>query len=408
VPGRYKYFFLFIIAFSFLLFPMKVFGHSTAVSMSPAPNSNFEESPDTVTIEFQSEVDEQLYSLQVLNEKQQKVTQQKAVLSKNKKELLLLLPELSSGEYMVTYNVISANDGHRLQETYMFSIGKNVEGKSVVPSTSSFQYEDITIYLIRILYYFGLLWVIGWVFWKVIIQWKKRSLPKRFEHWGFIAQVVHLMGLICMILLQIIDITNSGLTYSQQIPLNSIYAFAWIGLLCLSIIGFVSLYKSQSLDVGWILLIAILKGVNSHSFETEPAYLLMVLDIIHLVCASIWCSGIIFALVFWKKQRLHVYEFLPLFSHIAIISFCMLILTGTVLTIFLLPNPLAIFTSPWGLVLLIKLIFVLLISFVAIKIKKAMKLKLHHRIEIFLTLDFFFLLAITIMISVLTYLNPIP
>jgi copper transport protein len=408
VPGRYKYFFLFIIAFSFLLFPMKVFGHSTAVSMSPAPNSNMEESPDTVTIEFQSEIDEQLYSLQVLNEKQQKVTQQKAVLSNNKKELTLLLPQLSPGEYIVTYNVISANDGHRLQETYMFSIGKDLEGNSVVPSKSSFQYGDITIYLIRILYYFGLLWVIGWVFWKVIMQLKEKSLPKRFEHWGFIAQVVHLMGLISMILLQIIDITNSGLTFSPQIPLNSIYAFSWIGLLCVSIIGFLSLFKSQWFDVGWILLIAILKGVNSHSFESEPAYLLMGLDLIHLVCASIWCSGIIFAFVFWKKQRLYVNDFLPLFSQFAIISFSTLIITGAILTIFLLPNPMALFTTQWGFILFIKLIFVLLISFVALKIREVMKLKLNQGIKLLLTLDFFFLIALIILISVLTYLNPIP
>jgi copper transport protein len=408
VPGRYKYFFLFILAFSFLFFPMKVFGHSTAISMSPTPNSNLENSPDTVTIEFQSEIDEHLYSLQVLNEKQQEVTQQKAVLSKNKKELTLLLPLLSPGEYMVTYNVISANDGHRLQETYMFSIGKVVEGKSVVPSKSSFQYGDITIYLIRILYYFGLLWIIGWVFWKMIMKWKGRQLPKEFEHWGFIAQIVHLMGLICMILLQIIDITNSGLTFSPQIPLNSIYAFAWIGLLCLSIIGFVSLFRTQWFDLGWILIIAIFKGVNSHSYESEPAYLLIGLDLIHLVCASIWCSGIIFALVFWKKQRLYVNDFLPLFSQFALISFSTLILTGTILTIFLLPNPMALFTTPWGFILLIKLIFVLLISFVAFKIREVMKLKLNHGIKILLTLDFFFLIALIILISVLTYVNPIP
>jgi copper transport protein len=408
VPGQYKYLFLFIIAFAFLLFPMKVLGHSTAVSISPAPNSNLEVSPDRVTIEFQSEIDEHLYALQVLNDKQQEVTLEKAVVSNNKKELTLLLPRLSPGVYTVTYNIITAYDGHRLQETYQFSIGKIVEGKSVVPSKNSFQYGDITIYLIRIVYYFGLLWIIGWVFWKVITKRKNIPLPKKFEHWGFIAQIVHLMGLISMILLQIIDITNSGLTFSPQIPLNSIYAFAWIGLLCLSIIGFVSLFKSQWFDVGWILLIALFKGVNSHSFESEPALLLMGLDLIHLVCASIWCSGIIFALVFWKKQRLYVNDFLPLFSQFALISFSTLLLTGTILTIFLLPNPLSLFTTPWGFILLVKLIIVLLISFAALKIKEAIKLKLNHGIKLLLTLDFFFLIALMILISVLTYLNPIP
>jgi copper transport protein len=408
VPGRYKSLFLFIIAVFSLLFPMAVFAHSSAVSMSPAPNSNLENSPGTVTIEFQSEIDENLYSLKVLNENQQEVTLEKAVLSENKKELTLLLPRLSPGVYMVSYNIISANDGHRLQETYQFSIGKVVEGMNIVPSKSSFQYGDITIYLIRILYYFGLLWIIGWVFWKIIMKGKGRQLPKAFEHWGIIAQIVHLMGLISMILLQIIDITNSGLTFSPQIPLNSIYAFAWIGLLCLSIIGFVSLFKSQWFDVGWILLIALFKGVNSHSFESDPAFLLMVLNLIHLVCASIWCSGIIFALVFWKKQRLYVTDFLPLFSQLALLSFSTLILTGTILTIFLLPNPLALFTTPWGFILLIKLIIVLLICFVAFKIKEAMKLKLNHGIKLLLTLDLFFLIALIILISVLTYINPFP
>jgi hypothetical protein len=57
---------------------------------------------------------------------------------------------------------------------------------------------------------------------------------------------------------------------------------------------------------------------------------------------------------------------------------------------------------------LVKLIIVLLISFAALKIKEAIKLKLNHGIKLLLTLDFFFLIALMILISVLTYLNPIP
>nr|WP_290443436.1 copper resistance protein CopC [Sporolactobacillus kofuensis] len=409
--------FFFII---FLTFPIIVYGHSSAISIDPGPNRYLDKSPTQVTITFRHEIDEHLFTLNVFDSNHKDVTKGDPVISNHGTKLMVKLLKLTNGEYTVKYNVISANDGHHQEDTYSFSIGNSSPKKEVQPvghssSTHKIEPDEIKlstnnfgINVFRGFYYLGLLWTIGWVFWGVVLLRQRKTLPKGFERWGITAQMVHLMGLTCMILMQFTNFTESGLMFRPEIPLTSLYALTWMGSLSLSIVGFVLLFKSKWIDALWILLIVMFKALNGHPSEFDLGFVFTVADSIHLIGASIWCSGLIYIMVFWRKQRLHVHTFLPMFSVFAFGSFVALFLTGTMLTIGLLSEPYALFTTVWGATLLIKLTLVIAIVLIGVWIRKVLKSKNGNQIKLLLTLDSILMVTIIAVVSVLTYLSPVP
>ncbi len=70
----------------------------------------------------------------------------------------------------------------------------------------------------------------------------------------------------------------------------------------------------------------------------DPWIVTVLLDIIHLLAASIWAGGLLYILVYWKKQREHVQQFLSLFSKVALVSILVLIVTGVASTFIFLPQ----------------------------------------------------------------------
>jgi len=401
--------------------------HSIPTSYNPAPNSILEQSPDKVTIKFNSKIDDNLYSLKVFSNQQQEVNEHDAILDSSQKELSVTLPQLSDGLYTVKYNVVS-KDGHPVQDSYSFSIqtpelnhppptNPNQELNPPAPeiqtpdlnqpsseSANNFSLTHLFIYLIRGFYYFGLLWIVGWLFWKFTLTTKGKTIPQNYEQWGIFAQMVHLFGLTSLILVQIIDITDSGLMFSPDIPIASIFGLTWIGSFILSLLGFLLLFKSKWIDLIWLLLILLMKGLNGHSTDFEPISLIVGLNTVHLIGAAIWCSGLIFIMVYWKKQRVHVNEFLPIFSNFAFLSLVILILSGTIMSIIYLPDIHSLFNTQWGWMLLFKVILVVTVAFVGLRVRKKMKMTFNNRLKNLLLLDFILMVLIIGLVSILTYI----
>lgn len=425
---RFKVFFSFMLTIWLLSISSFANAHSIPTSYNPAPNSVLEQSPENVTIIFNSKIENNLFSLKVFNAQQQEVTEQDALLDSSQKELSVTLPQLSNGIYTVKFNVVSS-DGHPVQDSYSFSVQTPQldQPSSVIPNknwntpapdidtldlnqpssesaVNNFSLYNLFIYLIRGFYYFGLLWIVGWLFWKFTLTTKGKTIPENYEQWGIIAQMVHLFGLTSMILVQIIDITDSGLMFNPEIPITSIFGLTWIGSFILSLLGFIFLFKSKWIDVIWLLSILMLKGLNGHSSDFEPMSLIIGLNTVHLIGAAIWCSGLIFIMVYWKKQRVHVNEFLPIFSNYAFLSLVIMMISGTVLSIIYLPDIHSLFYTQWGLMLLFKIILVITVAFVGLSIRKRMKVTFNNRLKKFLIIDFILMVLIIGLVSILTYI----
>jgi len=100
--------------------------HAFLVSASPGPNGFFtnDQPPTQVQITFNEEVIPVFSSISVLNEAGQTVTNGSLKLTNPERtRLATFLPTLSPGAYTVSWNVVSAADGHATSGSYGFGVG---------------------------------------------------------------------------------------------------------------------------------------------------------------------------------------------------------------------------------------------------------------------------------------------
>ena len=273
-------------------------------------------------------------------------------------------------------------------------------------NSSNINLSEIIIYVLRAIYYIGLLALIGWVIYRRIIQTYSDELKKKYLFWGVILQMLHLVGLISLILVQLNIFTNNGLSFAVEFTFETTFVVGWFVSLLLALVGFVFLFRKFWFDYLWVALLVVCKSLNGHSLEFEPSYLLVLINSIHLLAASIWVAGLVFIIVFWRKYKLYLKSFLPKFSQYAFYSFIVLTLTGTLTTILFLPSVDYLLTK-WGVVLLTKILLIFCVILIAITIRSKSKNKSLTDLDSWLKLDFCLMIVILVLVSILTYLNPL-
>lgn len=406
-----------------------VWSHAFVIEESPAPNSYHDNSPAEVKITFNSKVENNLFTIKLFDEQQQEVTTQSAEISDNQKEIRLKLPTLSGGKYHVEYYVISANDGHPVQGSFTFQVAESIASNKPVdvikedklieqanPTISNTQEQVNTtekanlsewiIHLLRAIYYFGLLLLIGWIILWRDVQNYASDIKKKYLFWGIIVQMLHLVGLLSVILIQLNIFTRNGLSFSPDFPFQTSFGILWIVSLLMALFGFVFLFKSQWFDIFWIVVIVISKSLNGHALEFDATLVLVITNSIHLFAASIWAAGLLFIILFWRKHIIYVKSFLPTFSNYAFYSIVILSITGIFMSYIYLSGFDLLF-SDRGILLMIKTVIVLLIMIVGGMIRSNLKRMQTVELKKWITIDFLLMILIIIIVSILTYLNPL-
>ena len=405
---------LFIILFTFIFFVFGIqtaWSHAYVVEQTPLPNSQHEISPTQIKITFNSEI-ENNFSLQVIDEENQVVESESPSISDDRKEISIQLPTLLDGIYKIEYYIISSNDGHTIQGDYNILVGKNNEPLMNQGSRNSLTNDawgssnvlEIIIYVLKALYYIGLVLVIGWVFWWQTIQNYSIDIRRKYLLWGIVLQMVHLVGLISIILIQVDIFTSKGLFFTPSFPFDTGFGLFWLISLVLSLIGFLCLFKNRWIDLIWISILLVCKSINGHASAFSFTELSIILNSIHLIAAAIWAAGLSFIVIFWRKHTLYVKEFLPSFSSNALISFILLVISGSILTIIYSPRFPFILGS-WGIILIAKICLVAIVVLIANAIRTRIKGS-HLTIGTWIRIDFLFMIVILVIVSVLTYLSP--
>lgn len=408
--------------------------HSFVVDEVPKANSSLDVSPSEARVTFNSPIEKDLSTIVVINQEEIKIPAESPLFNDELTEIFIPLPALEAGTYKVEYYVVSSNDGHPISGSYSFHVetstasspdsevnlpappqdggSKEVERnqnktESIAKSPDEGYLSQLIIFALRILYYTGLLLLIGWVFWWHRIRGNSGNIRKKFLFWGTILQMLHLVGLLSMIAMQLNIFTNNGLVINADFFVTSYFGIWWLVSLVLSILGFLLLFRYKWFDVLWLIGILISKSVNGHSIEIEPWILFTASNGIHLLAASIWASGLLFILVYWSKNRLFVNTFLPQFSRYALASILLLVITGIFSSGgFLYYSDFALTT--WSLFLWLKILLVILVAIIGYKIRIKLKKKDKNNIGLLLKVDFTIMLTIIIVVSFLTYLNPQP
>jgi copper transport protein len=418
----------FMIILLFVVGVPTVWSHSFVIEESPAPSSYHENPPTEVKITFNSKVEKSLFTIKLYDEYQKEVTTQSAEISRNQKEIRLQLPALDGGKYQVEYYVISSNDGHPIKGSFIFQIVNSNEQIGVIKegvsgitkpyqeqleeeviknSTKLSNFSDWIIHIMRAIYYFGLLFLIGWIFLWRVVQNYAIDVKKKYLFWGAIVQMLHLVGLSSVILIQLNIFTINGISFAPDFPLQTSFGLLWIVSLFMSLIGFILLFKNQWFDIFWIVVMVFSKSLNGHALEFEPTIILIITNSIHLSAASIWAAGLLFIILFWRRHIIYVNSFLPQFSKYAFLSIVILSITGIFISYFYLSGFDLLF-SERGILLMIKTVIVLLIIIVGAVIRSKMQGMKTGNLKKWIKFDFLLMFLIIIIVSILTYLNPLP
>src|SRR5690606_7979385 len=124
---------------------------------------------------------------------------------------------------------------------------------------------EIVIFALKAMYYIGFVLLIGWIIWWQTVQHYSSDLRSKFVLWGIVLQMLHLVGLISMILIQVDIFTSKGLFFTPNFPFDTSFGAFWLISLVLSLIGFLCLYKNRWIDILWITILVLCKSLNGHA-----------------------------------------------------------------------------------------------------------------------------------------------
>ena len=400
--------------FFILTIPQGVFAHALLEKATPAPDSQLKLPPKEIVLVFNERLEKELYSIKVFNEDGDMVSQTKTEMSKDQKSLKQVLPSLPNGNYAISYSVLSA-DGHPIKGSYVISIGEETVLRSDMNQLDLQKEENESVLfstfysMIRILYYIALLLTTGWIAWGTVSKIEKAEIRKSYKQKALYLQIALFITTIGMGFLQFTELLDSWtLSEFWSVLTGTTIGRTWYISIILSIFGFALLFRNKWLDRLWVYLILVIKSSNGHAVVFEPRIVTVLIDIIHLLAAAIWAGGLLYILVYWKKQREHVQQFLSFFSKVAFVSILVLIVTGIASTFIFLPEVHYLLYTQWGILLLIKVAFVLLVIVIAGILRYTMKKKQDDSIGKWLKIDFTLMIVILGIVGVFTHLNPLP
>lgn len=97
------------------------FAHSKPTEMSPAANSVVS-APNSIVVHFSEELEPKFSMMTLADTAGKTVSKQPSVVGKDAKTMTLPLPALASGIYTVKWVTVAADDGHRLEGNYKFTV----------------------------------------------------------------------------------------------------------------------------------------------------------------------------------------------------------------------------------------------------------------------------------------------
>lgn len=400
--------------------PLRASAHASLLEAVPAANAELGQAPEQVVLTFNERLEDGAFYIKVLDMNKKPVTSDKARMNGDHTAVLLDLPKLDSGNYLVTYHIISA-DGHPVDGTYLFAVGQPL---SQLPSgtpgemehlhahglSTGLSFEDAVQFISRILYYIVMLAFTGWVLWmRLSGNRMEAGTASYLSNWGAQLQRVYLIVFIFFMFTHVYALIGDGGADALTAIFTSTGAgYIWIASLLLSLLSFVVLYRSLWLDLLWLLCIWLTKGLNGHASVFEPAAQTIVLDWIHLAAAALWVGGLFMLLLLWRRNQEEGMAFLPKFSSAALFSIVLLVVSGVLSVLIFLPNPAYIVDTQWGQLLLVKSALVLLVVLTGASIRLLYRRRKLQQAKVLLRTDAVLALLITAIVGVFTYLTPLP
>lgn len=357
--------------------------HANLVISVPAANAVLHLAPEEIRLWFSERLEPQFSSITLLNSQGDRVeTTASLVDSVDPTQLSVKPPRtLPNDVYTVSWQVISADDGHPSKGSFSFTIGDTDRAGQAVNLTDSS--ISVTSAGIRTFNLWTLALLVGgigfWLFtWSPAVPQSNPALERRMNILIAVGWVLVGFGSVLMLLLQTSTTANVSLIEAIGSPiLGSIivgtrYGLLWMVRVALWIlIGIVLWWPTAS---KWRLWVALIIGVGllltnslfSHASAAPDETAAVFSDWLHLLSTALWVGGLVqFVNVIGvlRKQSPSATStaarMVGYFSNYARICVVGLIITGSYAAWLQVGSISALLTTLYGQSLLMKLIFFL-------------------------------------------------
>ncbi len=370
-----------------------VLAHAILVNADPEPNGIVNMPPEEVWIRFSEPIEPAFSEIAVFSQSGQRVDNGDLIpVDDNNTEMIVTLPPLSEGTYLVSWQVLSSIDGHTTSGIFPFGVGVGEISAEVGPASSTA--SDPTWITIggRWLMITGVVLLLG-VFVFQLLVWRplvatvelddaERQVSLKFQGVGlrisFIGIGLLFLGLVLMFIGQVtqFDLFNSELA---KLWLNTQFGSMWFVRLILSLVFFVLLlylFRVNRLALtfptwvwwtgfGLSIVLSLTISLISHSaaLTTDDALLAMIVDFAHVLATGVWVGGLLqLGILFWLGRNLNAESrswlngsLMLKFSTLAAGSVGVLILSGGYLAWQHIGNWNLLVGTTYGLVLLTKI-----------------------------------------------------
>jgi copper transport protein len=288
------------------------------------------------------------------------------------------------GSYTVRWRMVASDDGHATEGVYSFG----VRVKPVAPAPVKGLDVPVAPQVLAWLQFVGVVLAGGMlVFRALVLAPSRRALGEAGTREARVTTVVAAAGAVVALhagllgfLVGAYPIVGGGLSGLINTEIEPIRAgthlgqawtlttFAWLGLLMLLVASWVSPRRREQLLAGAGLLgLLIAFGLSWASHPASRGTLALLADYAHLVAAALWVGGVIAITIMVAKARslprstrdAIARRSVLRFSKLALPTVVAVGLFGIYLAVRELPSPSALFSTGYGVVLLVKTAIVL-------------------------------------------------
>jgi len=384
-----KFFFLFSAVVLLLLSSGNIaFAHATPITYEPAASTVLEKIPDRVRIHFSERIEPKASGISVRSPKGEGVDIGDPSVDVSDSHLYQVrIKDAGPGTYTVSWQVVSADDGHFTKGAFAFSIGKEtvnplagasgqiqIQHITSIPQAASMWMELLgQSLLLGILALFAFAWKpLKKRFRGTISSQESRTFEKRASIAASVSLLLILGGAASLLILKTLDLEQlrgAGFWGTFSIFITTLEGTHAIlrGIFATLAVAFFFVRRRSIFDnercsrkepflFFLVFLMALSRARVSHSAAADffPS-LSVLLTALHLFAKELWIGGLVTAtflvLPVLGKTKSSLFPkafFLTSFSRIASIALGVVGVTGAYIVWLDLKDPAYLFTSEWG------------------------------------------------------------
>ncbi len=281
--------------------------HASLVRSDPAPNTRLEQSPASVTVWFHEPVEPDYAHLSVYDANGQRVDRVDAhYIPGAQPSIIVTLPDLPTGSYVVVWRVISVDDGHAVGGAFAFGVRASPDPTAAVAAGAQADAQpDLTSFLIRFLDLIGQMVLFGAIVFRAVV-WQpvlraasadeRRAIETEERRWLQVLADILVGVLITGLLGSLyVQARTTGVLFWQLFGTR--WGVVWLvraALVLPACLWMETLLDGRRAVWGWGLSLALLitTALTSHSAATAGA-LGAAADLLHELAAGVWVGGVL-------------------------------------------------------------------------------------------------------------------